>query len=404
MKFKDLKLFVVLLVTFFISSCSNESIESNEKNYSLIDSNFINQTQALDILSKISFSKDSNSHYKGGDFIKKIKDFKSIKDKNNKEEFYITNYEKGGFIILAADSRLTPVLAFSDENNFSIDDKNNVGLSEWINLTKKSIEHIRKSDNTLTVNKKWNKYINSKTIYTHYEFQENLNSNQAKKPIGDGDDCLYRPVETVIVDKRTVTKWGQGYPFNTYMPTIQQGCGTSENMGRALAGCVPIAIAQVMKYHGYPATYDWESMDNTMGGNVSEVIGEIHNYIQRTETIYYECSSTGVPSSYRTDELFKAFGYSSATKSAFSTSSISSSLASSGPVILRARQSDSRDGHMWVCDGMMTNTEYTANCGRQSIIYLHMNWGWNGTNNGWYQNNTFLGYTTDLEMIINIKP
>ncbi len=74
---------------------------------------------------------------------KKLKDSKIYKDdKSNEDLFYLFRYEGGGFSIISADKRMTPVLAFSETNEFSNDDLD--GVREWITVTKLAIRKVKK--------------------------------------------------------------------------------------------------------------------------------------------------------------------------------------------------------------------------------------------------------------------
>lgn len=67
-------------------------------------------------------------------------------------------------------------------------------------------------------------------------------------------------------------------------------------------------------------------------------------------------------------------------------------------------------GHDWVCDGYF-NIVY--HCPQISYLYFHMNWGWDGSYNGWYAynnwnivwyNNTNTTYQYFLTFVHNIHP
>jgi len=78
--------------------------------------------------------------------------------------------------------------------------------------------------------------------------------------------------------------WHQGNPYNYYVNRAK-GSGTTEgNMDDYIAGCGPVAIGQIMAYHGWPLkctlnvtipnanlninnyTYNWANMRNDFGG------------------------------------------------------------------------------------------------------------------------------------------
>lgn len=70
-------------------------------------------------------------------------------------------------------------------------------------------------------------------------------------------------------------------------------------------------------------------------------------------------------------------------------------------------------GHAWVCDGFMeTFNSYkdsaTNTCVEYSMLLLCMNWGWDGTYNGYYYFNNFnpgtKTYNYQVKMFTNITP
>lgn len=71
------------------------------------------------------------------------------------------------------------------------------------------------------------------------------------------------------------TLWGQGAPYNSTVPYL---CSN----GRAPVGCVPVAIGQVMAYHGTPSNLDWTSIlkSSVITSNSSQtVIDQVSNLL-----------------------------------------------------------------------------------------------------------------------------
>ena len=121
------------------------------------------------------------------------------------------------------------------------------------------------------------------------------------------------------------------------------------------------------------------------------------------------------------DNAFRdKFDYTSATDINYSQSgsynTIKSELNNNRPVILSGYNImnvswfglivEYRQGHEWVCDGYRT----VENPCYGTQLFFNMNWGWNGSYNGWYgfadwyisgYNKNFRYYT---RAIINIQP
>lgn len=74
------------------------------------------------------------------------------------------------------------------------------------------------------------------------------------------------------------TNWHQGYPFNVDAPN-------------KLAGCVPIAVAQITYYHKYPSKYNWSQI------GVNPVLNDAFSYfikdIRNLCEVKYEANGTG---------------------------------------------------------------------------------------------------------------
>lgn len=67
-----------------------------------------------------------------------------VKDEDDEIVYYINNYSEGGFVILAADTRSIPVLAYSFDNNFDTSAGDYPGgLVEWLVFAKNQIKEIR---------------------------------------------------------------------------------------------------------------------------------------------------------------------------------------------------------------------------------------------------------------------
>ncbi|MXV37822.1 hypothetical protein GO491_03885 [Flavobacteriaceae bacterium Ap0902] len=324
---------------------------------------------------------------------KKIKSILEVPDKDKKTAYFIINYEGGGFIILAGDKRSEPVLAFSETNKFDLEsDYFPTGFVSWLYSSKENIEKIREK----------NEKINPQTERQWDNLQK-----------GGADVISYRIIEpeepdctpyTVQKGPFLQTTWGQGCGYNSQTPSMS--CGPC---GYAWTGCVATAMAQVMKYHQYPTSYSWSSMPNSYGTSTTSIlmrdIGDAVN-------MNYECDGSGADTQDEVASSFKNdFGFSSASYSGYNYQTVKNELSYNRPVILKGGRKSGwwifaqyKDGHAWVCDGYLN---YIDPCWG-SMLKFNMNWGWNGSYNGWYSFNNFnpgdhtFNYKTG--MVYNIKP
>ncbi len=208
------------------------------------------------------------------------------------------------------------------------------------------------------------------------------------------------------------TEWGQKYPYNAQCPNT----GYGENCP---AGCVAVAMAQVMHYYRYPAKLgdadaQYEKMPVTLSKySPKEEIDHVAMLMslcgQAVEMDYNNFISLAynqkIPSA-----LTDTFGYDKSARfemlNYYSTNEwmemIYNELKAKRPVIMSG-MSDSEGGHTFVCDGI------------DSDGLLHINWGWQGLSNGYYNltalNPTQQGtggtdeaYTYDFGLVTHIIP
>ena len=309
----------------------------------------------------------------------------------------IFNYTDGGFIILAADRRANPVLAYSDENSFSSGIVA-IAADAWVNDTKLDIEDIKAKgsqgtniSDKLLKKAKYTGLLSGNIVSTIKT--KALGGNVAKPPPPKCEDI------DIVVGPLLTTSWSQEGGYNNYMPAMS--CTPSYCNGKAFTGCVATAMAQVMRYHQYPQTFNYSIMPNSVSGyyDVSAGANEISRLMWRAADDVgssYSCTGTGAAANTNAiSSTIKTFGYSpSATASSFNYLTVQSEIQSNRPVILTGYStkvgSTYSGGHCWVADGihkLITCTETLpdgSTIGGVGYLWFHMNWGWRGLNNGWF--------------------
>lgn len=153
----------------------------------------------------------------------------------------------------------------------------------------------------------------------------------------------------------------------------------------APAGCVAIAIAQVLAYHRVPSNLNWNtilassivnsSSSTTAIDQVSTLIADIGTKVQ----MIYDCFENSAYSSNAPGVLL-SYGLRSGSLVPFSIEECKYNLQNGGPMIMRGEASASNAGHAWVCDGWKRHTYNNV----AYYDYLNMNWGWDGSSNGFY--------------------
>jgi hypothetical protein len=385
----------LILVVVFLFSCTKDNDLEKDKFQS--SENFVELSVIKDIAGGISYPSEKSGLYNKNATTqtKSIKTINEIKNKSEKTSFYIVNYNEGGFVILSADKRTQPILGYSTYNNFSVaDDSYPPGLEFWMDDAKKQIEAIQVSNIEQT----------DKEIIAWELVKESIVNEVSALKYVPIEDC-YDHTEVYTKGPLTSAIWEQKGGYNADLP--YHTCdGVSENVS---AGCVPLAMAQVMKYYEHPTCYNWTSIPDTFPtSTTASFIRDIHDSIK---SIYinepsYSCTGTGVGTHRDMGYVLRSkFCYSSATKTNYNHSSVRSNLDNNRPVILSGRNNSS--GHMWVCDGYRDYNFYYEDCSSYGYLHFHMNWGWGGDSNGWFAYNNFnplSTYNDDKKMIYNIIP
>lgn len=415
---------LMFLSTIFYYSCTKDSLSEKSKEEEVIEqlnkTHFISLEEALNIagLQKSSLIKGSS-----------IGEYLEFRKGGNLAEFYIINYPNSGFIIISGDERLSPILAYSDNSHFPLCDSIvPLGVTDWLNSTSAFIDSIRNTDMEQEdiTKKNWQSVLSGKTscftkpISTSttkgsymaqfiYEWGENWNDQDCYGPGGPIAEYYY------YVPELLRTTWDQDDGFNEMCNYV--GCTSTVN-GRYLVGCVAVAVGQVMTYHAYPTSgFNWTAIYNNnlaFGAATNTFLRDIGQ--SGNLNINYGCIAS---TAYEYDAVnyLKSVGYTSTTATnGCNYNTVFNNLAYGYPVLLEGCDANYILGHMWVCDGIQSfygifcsgtpyETYHAINTQRQ---YYHMNWGWRGDYNGWF-NYAFPFHpgphdlNTNRRMIYNIK-
>src|SRR5690554_487943 len=385
---KNANLILTTIIALFIFGCDKTDTFKDETSIDKQNQFLLNEKEMIQIAGEVQFG--CNTNLKSTPVSQKLTDYKLINE-GGKPCYYILNYEGGGFIILAADKRSEPLLAYSYESSFPLNENEMPdGLLEWKENTIEEIKELRNQDwvNDYVL-ERWDKAIKDgvpRILPTPGD-----HPNEIGEEVPEDTNHPACNTQTYRVSPLLSTVWHQRVGFNNEAP--YKSCSSLSN-GRALAGCVAIAGAQVMNYLQYPLTYDYSLMYNISGSaEASRLIRNIGNAVDMD----YGCGSSGA----KTKDLAKAFkenfSYSSANYGDFNPTTIRNELNWGYPVILRGGSSDG--GHAWVCYGY---DYYVNSCGA-NLLWLHMNWGWGSGYNGSYRVKDFRGYNTNNEMIYRIR-
>ena len=324
----------------------------------------------------------------------------TMKGNGAKAAYYVfNNPEQPGWVIVAGDDRARTILAYSDEDYFDAGDVPEC-VQDWLN---DYTEQLARLDTAFP------KASDEASIQT----------------LTSGDKVRIAPLLSC--------NWAQGLPFN-------QQCATYTSSGTTSycpAGCVAIAMAQIMYY--YKSSIECLTIpaytSSTLSAYMSELPATTFNYdimndwydkeentsasAQETARLVRYCAQSvkmnfGKSSSSATSQrnaFVYYFGFDKDAQQLARTDYtaaewediVYNELANGRPVYISAHKTSG--GHAFVCDG------YTDG------LY-HINWGWRGHQNGYFALNALNddnaggtgaavgdeGYTLNVQIMVGLQP
>ena len=267
------------------------------------------------------------------------------------DSYYVFNNDAGGFVIIAGDDAVAPVLGYTSTGAF---DANNLpeGLKDLLKSYEQQIAALGKN-------------YKANTTSTRAEFT--------------GEKLL------------NTAKWNQGAPFNKYTPN------------NYVTGCVATAGAIVMKHHGYPAKgvgshsytwngqnltasfehdYDWANMPGRYTGDNDAAFDGVARLMSDLGIAVNMQYANGGSASALEDlvtALKKYFGYSKYARhlkiedlgAEAWNGRLRAEIDANRPVLYAASDANV-GGHSFVIDGYKDES-------------FSVNWGWGGYCNGFYR-------------------
>ena len=267
------------------------------------------------------------------------------------DSYYVFNNDAGGFVIIAGDDAVAPVLGYTSTGAF---DANNLpeGLKDLLKSYEQQIAALGKN-------------YKANTTSTRAEFT--------------GEKLL------------NTAKWNQGAPFNKYTPN------------NYVTGCVATAGAIVMKHHGYPAKgvgshsytwngqnltasfehdYDWANMPGRYTGDNDAAFDGVARLMSDLGIAVNMQYANGGSASALEDlvtALKKYFGYSKYARhlkiedlgAEAWNGRLRAEIDANRPVLYAASDANV-GGHSFVIDGYKDES-------------FSVNWGWGGYCDGFYR-------------------
>lgn len=268
------------------------------------------------------------------------------------DAYYVFNNDAGGFVIIAGDDAVTPVLGYTSTGSFDAENLPD-GLKDLLKSYERQIAAL--DDN----------YVANQT---------------ATKAAFTGEKLL------------NTAKWNQDDPFNKYTPYNH------------VTGCVATAGAIVMKHHGYPAKgtgshsytwngktltasfdhdYDWANMPAEYDGTndaAFDGVARLMSDLGVAVEMQYNESGSGAYIGNLVTALQKYYGYSKLSHlmaiedvgAEAWNGRLREEIDANRPVLYAASDPNTGGGHAFVIDGYKDES-------------FSVNWGWGGLCDGFYK-------------------
>lgn len=395
---KHIKLLpIALLLLISCSSQMEDSIKLDKNSQSFIQSNIRSITEATNICNQLIDSKKTNTRSSQIINVQNVYTILNTTTRAGHTDtiMYAVDFgNNSGFALIAADKRIEPILAIIDEGAFNDMQNENNESYQLILANAKSYASSVMESITPDTPKNWYEY--SDTIY----------------------------VDQKIAPRITV-KWNQGWPENIYCPNQVAGCG-------------PVAAAQILSYLQKPTTITYSFPEKDIN---SETLNWPDLTLHKKSDNFYSPSSDYISSHYnscKTDEnghktiarIIREIGHRANASYDYTTGVIYSDIINtltniSGQEVestnfsMRRLYDDLKNirksvafvsgigefssgelcgGHAWVADGTLEigviinywsysdfdNTVLECTTEDTTKKYVHFNWGIGGNCNGYF--------------------
>ncbi|MBN2818050.1 MAG: C10 family peptidase [Bacteroidales bacterium] len=411
---KKLNFFILLTIitSFIISSCSDETVYTNNTHELFIPKLESNVTvQMAEDVAYTFMNKESN--LKSAKSVKLCKEFQIP---FSERKLFLVQFVEGGYVLMSDNTKGIPVLAFSEGGNFNFEQLEQLpeGPRQWllesilINFELENNPELRELNN---IDEMWKAY---------------LPKDKSTANMGE-DDCFEVYLGEAVRTKGPflTTRWDQRSPYNMNNDDCPDG-------SKEPAGCVTIALAQIMNYWEYPENLvNWDILINnypsydTSSATALEV-GILVDNIFDNVIWMHDCESSTATDLQAKNALCNIYNYSPAiTNKTYNRLELEQDLDKWRPVYLSGcNEYTMNHCHAWVCDGIQRRgPKYRVTCYyngetmiseeiRTEITYFHMNYGWDDSSNAWYSANNIANpssrsdrnYQYYKKMITNIHP
>ncbi len=406
------------------------------------------------------------------------------KNEQGETVFYIANYSDGGWCIVSASKNLYPIMAYNETGTFKITSDMPPTLEMWLDGASYAVDksYTFPEDSIAGPRHEWDRYIKKSTKLKSRSYIDDYNEHpydnipteeyvklkkitndsihkwtdrgwkvtQLTQEFLDEDPYIAQFAEGAIYPqyydayaeftymieydvsanyrKRCVqSEWVQDRGFNQAFPMLKYG----NDSVRAVVGCGPLAVGQIMRYYKYPNNFDWDNMPLTYPTlTTSKFLYNIAKWCGAK----FNVDGNGNPSTSITLDkarfVLQLYGYNTSKIKSLSQSTSGAdyySLSLDAPVLVRGDVNGDNSGHEWIITGsdLIVSSSYKEyytftqryslnrfekiEVDNHNIMTIKINWEWYGEWDGSFSPNYLYapGYKKKLDnmkYITDIKP
>lgn len=285
--------------------------------------------------------------------------------------YYMVDLGESGWVMVSGDDAMRPVLAFSFENSMTPEEEWNDAAAYLLDIYQDEISFTLQ-DASLPRDARWD--------------QAALPTDKKAAAVGE--------VEPFID-----VNWNQSSGWNRFCPEDEEGPG-----GHVYVGCVAVSMAQAMSVYEYPVMpqgvksyvhedygsiavnydqadpYEWGQMSSTTSDDYNAIL--LYHCAVSVEMDFGADGSGAWVKRNALPAMKEYFSYSQSmtfeeryTDDEEWEAALANELEAGRPIIYRGNPSDGTAGHAWNLDGYDIISD---------VYYFHMNFGWSGSQNGYY--------------------
>ncbi|MBQ3709281.1 MAG: C10 family peptidase [Bacteroidales bacterium] len=291
------------------------------------------------------------------------------------DAYFVFNIGQTGFVIVSADDNFRPIVGYSNEGVFPLENPSPEMMYYLDNLSQGRQAAMRANiEPDAEVQAEWAALLNGERMAPRNDLRSGYHLVQ--------------------------TRWNQNYPYNKFCPRTPAGA-------LPYAGCVATAMSQVMNYWKYPtngygnhsytygefgeisadfstATYDFDHMLLAVGelspAEDSDPIAFFMYHCGVAVDMMYGTDGSGAYSEDVPEAVMKYFGYTNRCRIVYRDSYslkgfqdvLKDQFEMGWPCYYSGSDTEGGGGHAFVCDGYDENDLF------------HFNWGWSGSGDGFF--------------------